>query len=258
MQADIFSDPLLFSRLQTIENYRDKFYLYATTNLLGAAKLSDDELEYFLRQFSLLQISFGGPTKDDYRSMFGVDVFDIVNKQLDRIHLMIQKYKQPPTIHLYFRISDRLKLENSREFANLSKKFIVREVRDSFFSWGGLISQEDLPKGAILLESGAQSMMDDCAAAWATLSVSPDGRVLGCGCVDWKNKHIIGNMHFSKIKEIWQSEDAQRFRRGFSEGNAPDMCRICALYTSANKCFRANMANYKPSNGVYYNYNFAP
>jgi radical SAM protein with 4Fe4S-binding SPASM domain len=256
MQSDAFSDPNLFSRLNELEKFKDKFYLYATTNFLGAAALSDDELEYFLRQFSLLQISMGGPTKQDYKAMFGADAFDVVSEQLERALFLIRGKSLPTIIHMYFRVIDVKSFEKSSVFEYLDANFITREVRNHFFSWGGLISRDDLPAGTILHVFDNVDKTEDCAASWATLSVLPDGRVSACGCGDWRNEEITGDLTRNTIKEIWQSENALRFRQGFSNKKIPGICIECSLYTSANESFKRNLADYNPRKGLYYNYNF--
>jgi radical SAM protein with 4Fe4S-binding SPASM domain len=80
------------------------------------------------------------------------------------------------------------------------------------------------------------------------------GSVVGCGCVDWNSKHVVGNVQNTSLKQVWQSQNALEFRTAFSNNNVPNLCKDCSLYISVDHAFsRLPLKNYDPKNGLYYN-----
>jgi radical SAM protein with 4Fe4S-binding SPASM domain len=141
--------------------------------------------------------------------------------------------------------------------SRLRQTFTIREVRTEYFSWGGLITQHDLPPGAILKAADNSSARIDCVVPWSTLCVTVNGSVVGCGCVDWEARHQIGNMNRQTIKEIWDSNRAQEFRTSFSRGKIPAICRDCSLYADIEHAFgRIGLINYTPRDGCYHDAKF--
>jgi len=253
MQADIFSDDLLLARLSEIQKYRDRFYLYTTTNLAGAAKLSDEQLEFFLGMFDCLDISVGGLARHSYQIMCGVDAFNLVMKQLDRVAGIVKKNAFSICLDLNVRTNDPAAVRRSPAFRELKKSYSIVGIKSTFFSWGGRISQSDLPRGAKLSIVDNRLRRDDCVVPWATLSVNVDGQVVGCGCVDWEGHYIIGDMMRQTIQEVWESETAVEFRTAFSRGKVPPLCQECALYISKRKGFSGpELVAYEPIDGLYY------
>jgi radical SAM protein with 4Fe4S-binding SPASM domain len=258
MQSDIFSDSLLMERLALLQKFKDRFSLHTATMLTGASKLSDSELKTFLETFDRLDISMGGLSKDDYRLMYGIDAFDAVITQLFRIEKIVNGNRIAIKLVVNFRTNDSRKIDGSELLARIRKTFDIQEVRTEFFSWGGLIKQTDLPSGAMLLKADNSAVArKDCVAPWATLCVNVDGAVVGCGCVDWEARHIIGNIDRQTINEIWSGIPAKEFRTSFSRQEIPALCRDCSLYGNIEHAFgRIGLINYKPRYGCYHEIEF--
>ena len=264
MQSDLFSDNLLPQRLKELSKYRDLFWVHSTTNLVGAASLDDAELELFLRTFSYLEISIGGLSREEYQTMFGVNGFDLVMKQLRRVARMVEEKDIPISLDLSIRTNSIWSLGLARIariafpvrsalLKELKKNYRIHNVINQFFSWGGLITQEDLPKGARLkiVDNSAKRM--DCAIPWATLSVNTDGRVIGCGCIDWEARHVIGDMRQQGIAEVWQGEPGRNFRTCFTRGDIKDICLDCSLYAPRDRLFaNPGLVGYEVTDGLYY------
>lgn len=255
MQSDVFADDLLMERLRSLEKYRDRFWVHTTTNLVGARKLSDREMAAFLEGFDYVEVSIGGPDKDAYREMFGVDALDSVVEQLSRMSRMLKSSKIETRVAVGVRTNDRKKFLESDLYENLSNDSALEfsSVMDEFFSWGGLVSQDQLPGGATLLEPLNDDQRTDCVVPWASLSINVDGSVVGCGCVDWNAQHVVGNVFSHSIAEVWNSEEARKFRTAFSANAIPDLCRKCSLYTPIDAGFgRKALRSYRPTDGLYY------
>lgn len=257
MQSDIFSDSLLMERLKLLQKFKDRFILHAATMLTGAAKLSDSELTTFLETFDCLDISLGGLSKEDYILMYGINAFDVVLTQLFRIEEITKRYDMAIELALNFRTNAPEKIFGSELLSRLRKTYIIREIRTDYFSWGGMITQSDLPAGATLQIADNSLARKDCVVPWATLCVNVDGSVIGCGCVDWEARHIIGDMNRQTINEIWSGQQAIEFRTSFSRQRIPALCRDCPLYSDIEHAFgRIGLINYKPQDGCYHEVTF--
>lgn len=257
MQSDIFSDIYLKERLEILKQFKDRFILHTATMLAGASNLSDHELKTFLETFDCLDISIGGFSKEDYALMYGISAFDVVIDQLFRIEDIVHKNGIAINLALNFRTNNPKNSTGNQLLARLSRTFAIQEIRTDYFSWGGMITQADLPPGALLLKADNTAVRKDCVAPWATLCINADGTVVGCGCVDWAARHIIGDMRHQTIKEIWTGPQAQEFRTSFSRQTIPELCRDCSLYTNIERAFgRFGLLNYKPRDGDYHKANF--
>ena len=256
MQSDVFSDKLLLRRLKHLKDgyaEPERFYIYTTTYLVGAAKYSDEDLEGVLRRIDYLQISLGGTDRDSYRKMYGINAFDTVRTQLLRIKRIVDENRLPIRLSLMFRTQHPELSLGSELVRELAGTFDVAENRNSFFSWGGIIGQSDLPEGARLSVVDNKSKRVDCAVAYASMSIGVDGTVVGCGCVDWNAKHVVGNAVTDKWTKVWKSEKAIAFREAFSRGNVPDLCKDCSLYVPVDEAFsKESMRGYQPSRGLWY------
>lgn len=253
MQSDFLSDPLLLNRIKIIKKYKKKLWLYSTTPLITCKKYSDKELKYILSAFDYLQISAEGYDRESYQIMSGIDGFDIFEEQLKRIKRIKDTYSLNVRIGIHFRTCNRGKLKVSKFYKEISKIFYIEDIKDSFFSWFGTIKKEDLPSGAHLKVTHNDNKCENCVVPNATLSVQPSGKVVGCGCIDWLEKYVIGDCKNQTLKEIWKSKRAVKFRNAFSEKKIPQICRECGLYAPINKCMEdISLLRYKPLDGVYY------
>ena len=254
MQSDVFSDKLLLERIRYIAKHKASLYVYTTTFLAGASKFSDEDLTFILSNFDQFQISLGGTDKDQYRQMYGINAFDVVKRQLLRIAKLVRDNNLPVKLSLYFRTTDASTIMSSDLMKELGESYGVVEARDTFFSWGGIISQDDLPDGAKLQLVDNSQVRADCAVSMASLSVNVDGSIVGCGCVDWNAQHVIGNLTNNTIKEAWTARPAVEFRTAFSRGAVPDLCKDCSLYLSVDDAFgKRALKDYTPTDGLYYN-----
>lgn len=253
MQSDFLSDPLLLERLAIIRKYKEKIYLYSTTPLISLTKYNDRDVQYILETFDYLQISVEGYDSYTYFLMSGVDGFNVSQNQLKRIYRIINDNQLNIRIELYFRVQNAFEAVQSDFFKWCKEHFCISEIRSLFFSWFGSIKEKDIPQGAKLYVKDNTKLKDDCVVPFSTLSVQANGNVVGCGCIDWLEKNVIGNCFDQSLKEIWCGEKKISFQTAFSSGNIPEICKECGLYTEMNKCFsNSRLINYKSIDGVYY------
>lgn len=253
MQSDLFADQQLLERIAYLEQHRDTIRLYTTTYVVGAAKYTDDQLERLVRAFAYFQVSLGGWDAESYQRMYGTNGFETARKQLLRIKRIVEDKGLSVRLELMFRTQDPTAVANSALVRELTPTFRVVENRNNFFNWGGIISQEDLPKGAVLDVADNTAKRSNCAASVASMSIGVDGTIVGCGCVDWNARHIVGHVGNRSLLDVWRDRLAVEFREGFSRGNVPDLCKDCSLYTPVDLAFaKPTLKHYKPSDGVYY------
>lgn len=140
-----------------------------------------------------------------------------------------------------------------QQFEDLKKMFQIRHIRDEFFSWSGAIAQDELPKGARLKEPCNLQKTENCASGMATLAVQADGRVTGCGCIDWNSRYVVGDCRTDSLLNIWKNQTAYAFRNAFELKAIPGICKNCGLYSSAKKAFsQPALMNYTPTENLYY------
>lgn len=67
-----------------------------------------------------------------------------------------------------------------------------------------------------------------CMIPWTSLSVGWDGRVFWC-CGDLNGRGVLGDIHDTTLKEIWNGEQIRAIRRGLARRELDDLelCRNC-------------------------------
>ncbi len=252
MQSDFLSDPLLMERISVLEKYKDHLWIYSTTPLISAKKLSDEQLLRILKVFSLIEISVAGHDRKSYFDMVGLDAFEVLHSELKRIARLIKENDLNICVWIDYRTNNADKLKESDLYKELEEIFDKSSILDSFFSWFGTIKQSDLPKGATVITQYNYDKKEDCLAA-CTLAINADGTVVGCGCIDWLGKYVIGDTYKDSLKDIWQSKIANDFRHCFSNGlgNLPSICQECALY-SPYDFYNRKYKDYNSMQGVRY------
>lgn len=254
MQSDFLSDPLLLQRVETLKKFKDRLYVHSTTPLITATKYSDDELYQIFSCFDFLEISVEGFDKKSYKLMCGVDAYDVLVTQLVRLRELIKVNNLKLDVLLSFRTYDRARMLESDVYKQFQNVFRIGEIKTAFFSWFGSIKESDLPGGATLYKSDNSNKNEDCVVPHATLAIQANGNVVGCGCIDWLESHVIGNINQNSLLEIWQSEPARKFRHAFSHGTGqlPEICKECGLYTPISVFARPSLKNYTSMDGLYY------
>lgn len=253
MQSDFLSDPLLLERIRILNKYKEKLFVYSTTPLISMSKYTDDDVKLILSCFDYLEISVEGFDEKSYQIMSGINGFKTFKKQLLRLKKIIIDNSIDIKIVLLFRTYDFWKTINSEFFILCRSLFTVKNIMTEFFSWFGSIKKDDMPNGTKLLEEDNSARKIDCVVPYATLAVQSNGNVVGCGCIDWLEKNIIGNCKDSSLYDIWMGEKHKMFQTGFSRRSIPEICRNCGLYTNVDECFsKPNLLEYDSMKGPYY------
>jgi len=252
MQSDFLSDPLLIERVRFLFEKKSNLWIYSTTPLLSMAKYSDSELIEVFRIFDFLEISAHGYDRDSYRKMAGVDGFMIFECQLERLNRLIKRNNLKVDINILFRAYDEKEYINSEFYKKCISLFNVSEVKTSFFSWFGTIKSDDIPEKATIITRDNSKEAYNCVVPNANIAIQSDGKVVGCGCIDWLSKYVIGYVNEQSIDDIWHSEKAVAFRKSFERRKLPDICKECALYCPITELKDVKLEDYQPLDGLYY------
>lgn len=252
MQSDLFSDPLLIDRIRILRKYKKKLWIYTTTPLISCKKYSDKELLYILRIFDCLQISIEGHNQESYKTLGGIDGFVTLKEQLERLKKIVEDNSLTIRIDLCFRTYQRKELLESDFYKEISSIFHVYNIKDTFFTWFGTIKNKDLPKGAKVITRRNVGQKVNCLVANTSLAVMANGEVVGCGCIDWLGKYVIGDCKKSTLVEIWRGYRAVSFRNAFKKGMLPSICKECNAYVPIYYMKDKIFLKYKPKDGLYY------
>lgn len=252
MQSDLFSDPLLIERVKILKKYKKRLWIYTTTPLISCKKYSDKELIYILGLFDCLQISIEGHDRESYQTMGGVDGFSVLKEQLERVKRIAEDNSLAIRVDLCFRTYQKEELLKSDFYKELEDIFNIYNVKDRFFSWFGSIKREDIPKGAKVIKARNDNKIINCAIPNTSLAVMANGKVVGCGCIDWLSKYVIGDCNKNTLEEIWRGNKANKFKNAFKNGKIPSICKECAAYVPLDTLKSQKYMKYKPTDGLYY------
>lgn len=209
--------------------------LRLVTNGLAFDLHSDDTLTLLLSSVDRLQISLA-PNGEVYYQMFGVDRFEHLLIQLNRLDTIIKTYNLRPRQLIIngracgddFHVDSRLNDVISRLCGNIEIKWL-RQYKD----WGGQINS--LPLSTVVNKENRQGM---CISP-CNFSLSPhiycDGKVGLCACAGADNSLIIGDLSINSWQEILTSDHRINLILSFLNGTMPHYCSQCSFYSPSTQ-----------------------
>lgn len=96
----------------------------------------------------------------------------------------------------------------------------------------GYYSSKDLETRRISYQSDGYSLWDGCNAGVRGFGILHDGSILGCTSIRSK-EFVEGNIRERKLRDIWEDENAFKWRRHLTKDKLSGSCRKC-IYGS--KC----------------------
>ena len=103
-----------------------------------------------------------------------------------------------------------------------AKKYLPKNEKYSRYKF-----LESTPSGDDQKIKIKNKLKDHCFALWRTSVITWDGRVVPC-CFDKDANYEFGKLNGRSFKEIWLSENYQRFRTSIlSNRKEIDICRNC-------------------------------
>ena len=218
------------------------------------------------------RVSLDAATRQTYRRLRGVDQFDRVVANVQRlVQLERGRSRSAPRVSLWFTAS-RANLDELLAFVRLAADLGVDEVyvQRLVFNGLGLATAENALHGR--LQRQEQEVLDQaqelarglgvalrasglttplaslkgemssprpwagCQRPWTLSYVTANGNVLPCCISPWVARDyqalILGNALAEPFADIWNGERYRRFRIDFESESPPDPCRGCGLLWS--------------------------
>lgn len=163
--------------------------------------------------------SFNGATKETYEHIMGLK-FDVVKRNID--YLL------------------DVKPESLRVFTNMIETEPMKgEIEENIRYWQSrgvqsgsspLVNRAGNVKNFVELnyKTVAPKPVRLCDLLYRKMYIGYNGDALLC-CMDWRRKVVLGNVGRQSIREIWQGEPYQRYRRLHEEGRVAELslCNDC-------------------------------
>lgn len=244
--ADPLLDPLLIERIKLIRNKFQNIVPHIFTNAIALKRYSDNDLEFLLDSLDHIDISIGGFNENDYMIMFSVNQWKSVSESLSRLARINNTLGRRCELSLHIRTNKKKEILISDDFKFYkSIGFKIDDVIDTFSSWCGMISKDELPDGAKLNEANNQDVTSSCFFLSYSLMIMPNGKVLACGCMDGNETTEIGNIINDSISNIYLGEKRVNLIKSFSNGKLPNICLKCSYYNPLERAITSpDLINY--------------
>ncbi|MEX2681489.1 MAG: radical SAM/SPASM domain-containing protein [Candidatus Sigynarchaeota archaeon] len=180
-----------------------------------------------------IKFSFQGIDKKSYFEMRNRDFFDELMNTVKRLY-DLRGEREFPYIHIASTITyesqqqvDAFK-DAAKHFADLvtvgrtkMEHIDVKKIR---------LSEEEKERFTFLKEqeSLAKLHFNCCPEVFDKLSINWDGKVTAC-CGDYDNMMIVGDLRENTLKEIWNSEKLNHYRKLLSQRRYDEikLCKTC-------------------------------
>lgn len=183
-----------------------------------------------------LNISTQGTDPKAFLQVYGVNKYAEFLSGLSHLLEYNRERGEPVKIGIRFRSIQRpSQIVASDDYQKYIQPYLSKRVRVSFTvrysSWGGTLTQADLPPGMRLARKRKHVNLP-CVNLYAC-AILPSGHVRMCGCV---MKHsdiddlVIGNLQNQSLYESVTGPKPLSVIAGFYTGNWPEVCRHCELY----------------------------
>ncbi len=231
--GDCLVDPHLLDRIRLMQSYENLGMVITFTNLIALDKWDDDAVLEFLEAIDLWGISLA-PNPEVYRELFGVDRFERVVSNLQRLNCIRERARRKPRMRLLgravtgpFEIDERL-VQIDEGLGDHCNWLTV------YNDWGGVIPEQ--PRGTpVVRSSPEQSKTKVCMLPLLTTVIFRDGTVGLCGCADYDAALKIGHLENQKLEDIVSGERRRRFLESFEKEKLNSYCAGCTFYQPADE-----------------------
>ncbi|MBE9569986.1 MAG: methyltransferase domain-containing protein [Proteobacteria bacterium] len=230
--GDSLLDPLLPERIQFISDMDiEGLITSVVTNLIALDRFSDQEVYILLHHFSAIAISLG-PNNFVYKTMFGVDRFEKVLSNLNRLAEIHSSVDTPAKITINgracgddFTVDSRLEDVSER----LTGTRHIEWTR-KYFDWGTHHELPELPLNTPVIHTNLPRK--GIFPCWYALNpkVHHDGRLAACSCAGFTDEFVLGNLKVDNLVRLLESPKRKAFLSSFIQGGFPTHCRRCSFY----------------------------
>jgi len=246
--GEFFLDKHAITRIRFLRSFKEIKEISFYTNGIFLDNFNTEEL--LTSGINSITISFGGINRQEYKEIFGVDMFERVCNNLINLGKTNRRLNQPVRLAISFKASKKISSFTKTElFKALSRDFQI-DYQYNYHSWGGAISQKDLKGEMRMSPLPINKIKEPCGLSYSGLRVAWNGDVTPCWCGDAEINLKIGNIMENSLISIWNGEKMANFRQSFFKGKPPLLCQKCEHYSGLShfrnrETFRVASENYK-------------
>ena len=229
--ADPLTGPFLSERIEFLKNTNIKSLSFYTNLVSFKKKVRESLLNLGSTLQVKINVSFTGFDRDSYLKFMGVDKFDIVKSNLEKLSQLNEKSPllvSEVTMRFYENCE---KSKNS--FNNYLRNIKLNSKIDyGFDTWGGLL-EDNISKFKELPVKERVERVGPCKVSFEKPLITVNGDFKLCDCRDALDELVVGNVFDSSIEEIWNGDKIKQMRDRFYSDNAiPNVCSKCEYYQS--------------------------
>lgn len=241
--GDPFVDKYLLERIAFARSFPEIQEIFLYTNAILLDRFGLDEL--LTSGLSRLAISTFIGSREGYTRYYGNDKYEKVVGNIVAVAESNKKLHQPVRITLHLRVEgDRKTWEQTDTYRKIAGLIGVRNIDylDVYDAWGGRIRKEDVPEGTVLDQPIPieEKIKSPCFEMYRRLHMLADGNVGACVCVDLESEIKVGNLETQTLDEIWRGDRLRAYRKNWTRGELPQVCRQCTRYQGVDQFIAGN------------------
>ena len=235
-------DKTLVEKIEYARSKKNIAKIWFYTNLIELSSITVRGL--LLSGLSTLRISTCIKDSKTYEKVYNVNKYKQVINNIVSVCEENAKLGFPVKIKLYLRVPKPIEnTRKSKDYKLISKLFDPKDIHiydDAYDSWGGKITEEDLPYGNKIYQIHYDIKKEPCYELFRRIHVLYDGRVNFCVCRDLNADFEIGNIHHDSLSDIWKGERLNYLRDRWFNGTVPEMCQGCQRYKPLSEFYNKN------------------
>ena len=250
-----FLHPEFINMLNQIKRYNT--FVYCFTNGL----LMNEEMGRALVNsgMDMINISFGGATKETYEKIRGIDGFDTVINNLQYITEYKNKAGKIKPLLSFNVVAMNSIMPELEQLLLLAKKIGVQhfampnlivqsEPMKEESIWGNKEKTDKAFRRARALAAelninftypSLDITKRDCLDLFRKMFITWDGLVLSCA----QERYIIGDLQKNKITSIWNSDNMLKLRRKYYKNGLDSICPGCPCFDNRPDTFLNSRIN---------------
>ncbi len=199
----------------------------------NASRMDDDMIAELLEiQLDSIKFSFQGVDRKSYLEMRNINFYDELIEIIKKFFIMRGERQFP-----YMHISTTITYETREQVAKFREE--VSPYVDKVSVGRTILSHIDMDmvklgeeeKKTLLRLKEEESIVkvhQECPAVFDKLSICWDGKASAC-CADYDNKMTVGDIKDSSLKEIWHSDELNRYREILADmrHDELELCKTC-------------------------------
>jgi hypothetical protein len=227
--GDCLLDPYFLERLQYSRRFKEITHIGFHTNLLALDRWSDGQIADIFDLVNIWNCSVA-PNKRIYRDIFGVDSFEILINNLERLCRIAGNTGHKPVIQLNGRSKSKF-VNEDRRLRNCAEILTGSKIswHSRYCDWGGVISESSRS----IIDCKPAKKGDKhlpCVIPLMQSAVFADGQVGLCGCADFDAFLIIGDASRESLGSILAGEKRKNYMVSFNNGALNNYCLKCTFY----------------------------